>query len=361
MKINLVMIVKNEERFLEKCLSHVKPLVDEMIIADTGSTDRTKEIACRMGARVLDYRWTGDFSAARNFALKHSDADWNLVLDADEYLYPCRRGELEERIHACSERYPAWIGSLLRHDFWNGENGVEESLTWLPRLLPKGTGYFGLIHEQPEEIGPFFELPLEAKHEGYLYEDKGRRNLEYLQKATKDAPEDMYYRFQMAMTLRNMQEKEESLPHFRTFYQHAPRQSGYWTEGVILYLYTLMDLGESYLAEAFDVIKTEEPAMGGLADFQFVCGLFYMKLVLSDVAANIQYLPRIEESFLRCLRIGESGLQSGVVGTGSFKAAYNLGLWYEVSGQVEKAVRYYKESAQAGFQPAKERLKNLSV
>ena len=75
MKINLVMIVKNEERCLRRCLRAAKSLVDEIIIADTGSSDRTKTIAKELGAAVGDFQWVDDFSAARNFALAHSDGD----------------------------------------------------------------------------------------------------------------------------------------------------------------------------------------------------------------------------------------------------------------------------------------------
>ncbi len=88
MKINLVMIVKNEARSLEKCLRLAKPLVDRMIVVDTGSEDETVEIARRMGAEVFFFSWIDDFSAARNYALEQSDGDWNLVLDGDEYLKP---------------------------------------------------------------------------------------------------------------------------------------------------------------------------------------------------------------------------------------------------------------------------------
>ena len=91
MKINLVMIVKNEARSLKKCLQAAKPLVDRILITDTGSTDKTVEIADMMGAAVSEFTWVDDFSAARNFALDQSDADWNLVLDADEYC-PLKKG-----------------------------------------------------------------------------------------------------------------------------------------------------------------------------------------------------------------------------------------------------------------------------
>lgn len=84
--LSLCMIVKNEETFLEQCLNSVKGLVDEIIIVDTGSTDRTKEIARRFTDKIFDFKWCDDFSAARNESLKHATGDWILVLDADEVI-----------------------------------------------------------------------------------------------------------------------------------------------------------------------------------------------------------------------------------------------------------------------------------
>ena len=66
--ISLCMIVKNEEKVLARCLDSLVSLVDEMVIVDTGSTDRTREIAAGYGARVYEFDWVDDFSAARNFA-----------------------------------------------------------------------------------------------------------------------------------------------------------------------------------------------------------------------------------------------------------------------------------------------------
>ncbi len=84
--LSLCMIVKNEEQFLERCLQSVQGLVDEIIIVDTGSTDRTKEIARQFTDKIYDFTWVDDFSAARNESLKHATANWILVLDADEVL-----------------------------------------------------------------------------------------------------------------------------------------------------------------------------------------------------------------------------------------------------------------------------------
>lgn len=84
--ISLCMIVKNEEDCLKRCLDSLKGIVDEMIVVDTGSTDRTKEIAKECGARVEDFAWTGDFSEARNFAFSKANCDYIYSADADEEL-----------------------------------------------------------------------------------------------------------------------------------------------------------------------------------------------------------------------------------------------------------------------------------
>lgn len=86
MSLSLCMIVKNEESKIEKCLKSVSGLVDEMIVVDTGSTDKTKSIAEQLGAKIFDYQWGHDFSAARNYSLEKATKDWIIVLDADEYL-----------------------------------------------------------------------------------------------------------------------------------------------------------------------------------------------------------------------------------------------------------------------------------
>ncbi|MBI1968611.1 polysaccharide deacetylase family protein [Candidatus Woesearchaeota archaeon] len=85
-KISLCMIAKNEEALLGHCLQSVRGLVDEIIVVDTGSTDKTKEIASAFGAKIYDFVWCDDFAAARNAALQHAAGDWILVLDADEAL-----------------------------------------------------------------------------------------------------------------------------------------------------------------------------------------------------------------------------------------------------------------------------------
>ncbi len=86
--LSACIIAKNEETYIAKCLASLKPVADEIVVVDTGSTDRTRKIAEAFGAKVYDFPWTDDFSEARNVSLEHAQGDWILVHDADETLSP---------------------------------------------------------------------------------------------------------------------------------------------------------------------------------------------------------------------------------------------------------------------------------
>ncbi|MGD8447496.1 MAG: glycosyltransferase family 2 protein, partial [Desulfobacterales bacterium] len=80
------MITRNEEQFLQRCLDSVQGIVDEIVVVDTGSVDRTIGIARSFCARIYHFEWTEDFSAARNFSLSKANGDWIFSLDADETI-----------------------------------------------------------------------------------------------------------------------------------------------------------------------------------------------------------------------------------------------------------------------------------
>jgi len=98
MNLSLCAIVKNEEATLLRMLSSVKGVVGEMVVLDTGSSDRTPEIAREFGARVYEFEWCDDFAAARNECLKYAQGDWILVLDADEVLVPEIAPQIQQAI-----------------------------------------------------------------------------------------------------------------------------------------------------------------------------------------------------------------------------------------------------------------------
>lgn len=352
--IGLVMIVRNESRSLEKCLSLAEKLVDDIYITDTGSTDKTIEIAQRHRAHISNFDWCNDFAAARNFALKQSPCDWNLVLDADEYLISGKRKDILRFIEAGTH-----VGAIERHDSYREANGeISQSCVFTTRLIPKGAYYEGRVHEQIISPLPIAPLPLVFNHDGYLYGGKGDRNLEILLEELNENPDDSYTLYQIARTLWLMKNYSEADNYFAKFYRLVPETgTGYRINGVITYIYNLMELKK--YEEGFRIIENEKQRLGIYADYHFACGTFYTQAIFSDVQRYVGYLSEIELSYRKCLEIGEVPGHEGVLGNGSFKAAYNLGVWFEVNGKIKEALYYYRMSANAGYQPAKERMKKI--
>jgi GT2 family glycosyltransferase/Tfp pilus assembly protein PilF len=106
--LSLCMIVKNEEKYLVQCLKSIRDIVDEIIMVDTGSTDKTMDIAKVFGAKLFDFPWTGDFAAARNHSLEQATGNWILILDGDEVLSPLDFKEFKEIIHKKSSSPAAY-------------------------------------------------------------------------------------------------------------------------------------------------------------------------------------------------------------------------------------------------------------
>ena len=146
MTLSLCMIVKDEEAMIGRCLASVREAVDEIVVVDTGSGDRTVEIAEEHGARVLHHAWTGDFSAARNVSFDAATSDWILYLDADELL-----------VDGDAEALRALTGQTWREAFFlveTNHTGELESGTATThdalRVFRNRPGYrfSGRIHEQ---------------------------------------------------------------------------------------------------------------------------------------------------------------------------------------------------------------------
>ncbi|WP_339278960.1 glycosyltransferase [Paenibacillus sp. FSL W8-1187] len=188
MLISLCMIVKNEESVLDRCLESLKDSVDEIIIIDTGSTDRTKEIALSYTPHVHDFVWVNDFSKARNEAARRARGRWILVLDADEYFAPGDAARLRSFLET-AEPSPLLIYAINVINFVGAskEEGILTSGE-IPRLFPNG---FGIEYERPihEQLrSPQGELlsalaPVPIFHTGYLQEvvdqkEKLQRNAE---------------------------------------------------------------------------------------------------------------------------------------------------------------------------------------
>ena len=175
-KLSLSMIVKNEKDVLARCLKSVKSIVNEIIIVDTGSTDKTPEIAKEFGATILRYEWTDNFCAARNFSLDYVTGDWVLVLDADEVLIYDSSEQIARLLtDNQAEGYFIRVVNLL------GEPpDLETSEDMVVRLFRNRPEYRfeGAIHEQINASiyrasgdHALKRVPLTIYHDGYLAEN----------------------------------------------------------------------------------------------------------------------------------------------------------------------------------------------
>ncbi|NTU21786.1 glycosyltransferase family 2 protein [Brevibacillus sp. HB1.2] len=351
---SLVMIVKNEESKIERCILSAKEVVDEIILVDTGSTDNTKQIAIECGAKVYDFTWTGSFADARNYSLQQATGDWILVLDADEYLAPGSADAIKEFISG-----PPAIGRVNRLSDYLDNGEIRYESAPISRLFPKGVYYTGSIHEQVVSDLPHRMTSVTVYHDGYFETDKTGRNIPLLEKELQKDGENPYLLMQLAREHKNKQDYVQADNFFSQAYLYATKQEGYYPKLVVEYIYNLMKIGK--LDTGYTVIETEEnqDQLSNFPDFHFAQGMFYMDYVLSNTAAHIDKLPRIEASFHTCLELGDRKELGGIIGAGTFLAAYNLGVYYEVIGDHKKAAECYGISAEYDYQKAKERLSLL--
>ena len=161
--VSLCMIVKDEEQYLAHCLASVKPIVDEMIVVDTGSADSTKDIALSFGAKVYDYEWNHDFAEARNFSISKASGSWILIMDADEVISHLDYPKFEEIVKVPPKSSAAF--SIITRNYctlantigWVANDGKysqeEAGIGWIPSVkvrlfYGKDLIWFeGVVHE----------------------------------------------------------------------------------------------------------------------------------------------------------------------------------------------------------------------
>ncbi|MBT2291602.1 glycosyltransferase family 2 protein [Paenibacillus albidus] len=352
MKLSLVMIVKNEESTLRRCLESVAKYVDEIIIVDTGSTDNTKSIALEYQSRVFDYEWTNDFAAARNYALDKSTCEWSLVLDADEFLSKDCSKALRNHIHST----PA-VGKAKLVDKFMGKDGISYEQIYISRLFPSDCRYTGKIHEQIVSDLPRHKVDIEIQHDGYFKKEKSSRNLPILLNEISDHPEDPYFHYQIAKEYRGTGNHEEAYSHLRIAYSKITGKEGYAPSVIINFMYSIISSG--HLADGLTVLENEQDFLKNSSDFYFVSALYLLELIYSDPDQYGELLPLIEDYYLRALEIGDNEQEGSVIGTGSFAAHHNLGVFYEVTGNIAKAQEQYRKAANYNYEPSLERLREL--
>lgn len=192
-EISLCMIVRNEEEVLERCLSSVKGIADEIIITDTGSEDSTKKIARSMGAKVYDFPWNDNFSDARNFSFSKAECEYQLWIDADDVI----EGVNREKFMRIKENLTADVVMLPYHTAFD-EKGKPVFTFLRERILKRDMGFMweGAVHECIAPKGNIIYGDAAVSHRK-LKHGKNLRNLRIYQKLKAEGHEfsgrELYY------------------------------------------------------------------------------------------------------------------------------------------------------------------------
>ena len=345
---SVCIIAKNEENNIERCLKSIQHFDCEIIVADTGSTDRTKEIAYQYGAKVYDFEWINDFSAARNFSIAKASYDWILVLDCDEWAEESN----PEEFMVLAKEYPAYIGRLKRKNLTPSGNDQRIYTDMVERFFNRRYYHYEApIHEQltpsTSQTPYAFEIPLTVLHTGYVgtkekLEAKRIRNMTLLEKELELHPDDPYLYFQMGQEYYCEDDYETAAKYYSkvlTFDLNPTLE--YLRLTIQAYGNCLIHLNRIEEAlqyeQLYDTFATNP-------DFVFLMGrIYYM---------SGQPIKAMSE-FIKATSMDNPYAE----GTNTFLCWYYMGLINERMGNVDAAASFYKKCGD--FEPALKRLSEL--
>lgn len=347
MDISVCMIVKNEESVLEQCLLALQKLKAEIVVVDTGSEDRTVEIAGKYTDRVFYFQWINDFSAAKNYAVSKASNEFVLVVDADEIL---SHTEDFNRIKSLAEQNRLCVGRVLRINRYERDGEKIEMRERINRLFSRNVyRYEGAVHEQLVPVNKeldisAYNVDMAFLHTGYdgskeFVDKKAQRNLEILMMMDQNDP---YVIYQIGKSCYMMGKYGEAEQYFYKGlgYDLNPKLE-YVQDMVETYGYTLLKLGRNqdalFLTEIYDEFAVT-------ADFPFLLGLVYMNNEMFDDAVSM---------FEKAAEFNVSK----ITGCNSYKAFYNCGVICECLGREERAVQYYLKCKE--YAPAIEGIKRI--
>lgn len=244
MKLSLCMIVKNEEKVLERCLNSVKNIVNEIIIVDTGSSDQSKNIAKLFTNKIYDFEWCDDFSKARNFAASKASNEWILVLDADEFL---DHNEFIKELSKYSEEKLKKIDGLVLNIInFLGENGERTAQHKYIRIYNKNhLNFVRSIHEQlvrkdNKEPNLIFTL-FNVYHSGYLLKTKkekkkSERNTPLVLNELKNNKNSGFDYFNIANEYKQLDRLDDALANYVRSYELIKDSNVEWKKYLLIYM-----------------------------------------------------------------------------------------------------------------------------
>ena len=257
--LSIGMIVKNEERCLEKCLNALEPLRQvipcELVIADTGSTDATIEIAKKYADKLIHFDWVNDFAKARNFVLDHCSGKWHLYIDADEYLSD-GISQLTGFLTGDEENAKSFASIIIRNHSIPQMNGTYADFNSL-RLFKTSPNrkFIGAIHEYVPYTNPdecYILTDVVFDHDGYTQispkhlKEKEARNLKILEKELTENPTDLRTIIQcLEASTHNTKKREYFTNYALNFIKSTTKKDSNWGILAPLCAFRIM----AYLAE----------------------------------------------------------------------------------------------------------------
>ncbi|KRE45175.1 glycosyltransferase [Paenibacillus sp. Soil724D2] len=310
--LSLCMIVKNEEKVLERCLLSVKTLVDEIIVVDTGSTDQTKTIAARHTDKIYDLSWSNDFSAARNESIRHASGRWILILDADEFVQPADHDRLRKYLlEYKSDRPCGFVLNIMNFGgSGNDESNVTESTGARLFLNGKSIRYIEPIHEQlTSDYGTpsFTPYPFVIFHTGYTVQvvqekKKSERNLSILEKMNSgEKRNNPYFCFVLGNEYTSAGREDEALEVYgRSLECSSPSDTWYFH---LLESLVTLEMKKGNYARAHTNIKSAIKLIPDRTDFRCMEGILFETYGLWNAA---------EDVFHQCIQYAEEAEKKGV-------------------------------------------------
>lgn len=285
-KISQCMIVKNEEKNIARALAWAKDIAYEQIVVDTGSTDRTVEIAESMGAKVYHFTWIDDFSAAKNHAIDLASGEWIALLDADEYLSDEEAAKLPEFLAKVGKQYygiaMSWLqmedtgrimaGGTQIRVFRNTpklryRNRIHEELAvdGAPPRVADGCSQFSIFHTGYGET---------ADGKG----QKGKRNIPIILKELEERPDNYNMMGYLADAYSSMGEREKAREWYYKAIRHMPEKLlDTDSRSVTTFEWLIVTLRELE-ADEEELLKVYNQAVKKIpkdADFDFLLGEYY--------------------------------------------------------------------------------------